>query len=379
MPEIVFIHCQTFSRKPNAIGQCVTQVIGEGLRTGGFHLHVANPKPPIPVFGTPSVFQKMHDTHIGQHRTTVMRNGSSRERAIRQDRHTLFTIVASYPVPTGIVEGSTEELARFKKWVDLTLSWVQDQYGNQLKVAFTHVDEQYPHLHFWLLPDHPSCDATLLHPGKVAKRSAEAGQKSAGTTPQDAVKAGNRALQAAMRDWIDSYHIAVGAPLGMCRDGPKRRRLSRAQHQAELAMAAHHRSLEDERMRLEARVATLKEQANVMVAQKLDLEMKAAAFMERAERHLQRMRAEIAQVSALDPMLDALISEIMAGTVTFNSATGWKVRDPAPFVAAGKMWIKIEPAVRRLIQMLQTTESGGWIEMQEKDYSPIPAPADLSP
>lgn len=29
MPDIIFIHCQSFSRKPNAAGQCVAQVIGE--------------------------------------------------------------------------------------------------------------------------------------------------------------------------------------------------------------------------------------------------------------------------------------------------------------------------------------------------------------
>ena len=37
MPEIVFVHCQSFARKPNKAGQCVTQVIGEGLRFGGYH------------------------------------------------------------------------------------------------------------------------------------------------------------------------------------------------------------------------------------------------------------------------------------------------------------------------------------------------------
>ena len=31
-PKISFVHCQSFSRKPNRAGQCVQQVIEEGLR-----------------------------------------------------------------------------------------------------------------------------------------------------------------------------------------------------------------------------------------------------------------------------------------------------------------------------------------------------------
>ena len=99
MPDIVFIHCQTYSRKPNQAGQCVSQVIAEGLRSGGYHPHVAQPKSPVPVLGNPSEFQQLHDAHVAVRRTPAMKDGRVRERAVRTDRHTLFTLVASYPVP----------------------------------------------------------------------------------------------------------------------------------------------------------------------------------------------------------------------------------------------------------------------------------------
>jgi len=359
-PPIIFIHCQSFSRKPNQAGQCVAQVIGEGLRSGEYHLHVETPKPPIPVFGDPGGFQQLHDNHVAKRKTCAKKNGRVSERSIRADRHTLFTIVASYPVSTGAVEASPDEMERFKRWVDLTVDWVREQYGDQLKAAFVHTDETYPHLHFWLLPDDPSADATLLHPGKVAKREAEDRLKSEGTPPREAVKAGNRALKSAMREWIDGYHRVVGAPLGMRRDGPKRRRLSRGQYQAEQAMLDHHRNLEEDRVRLEGQVVVLAEAVTTMTAQQRELETKAAAFVDRAERHHIRMRDEVARMNALGPMLDALVSELENQTITFDPETGWRVRDPSPFRAAGKIWTRLEPAIRRLVGMVRAAEDGNW-------------------
>lgn len=378
MPDIIFIHCQSFSRKPNAAGQCVAHVIGEGLRSGEYHPHVEDPKPPVPVFGNPEGFQQMHDGHVAARKTSAVKNGSVSERAIRADRHTLFTIIASYPTPTTTVEGSTEGLKRFKRWVDLTMAWVQEQYGDQLKAAFAHIDEQYPHLHFWLLPNDPSGDATYLHPGKVTKRETETRLKSEGATPRDALKAGNRALKETMRGWIDGYHQAVGAPLGMRRDGPKRRRLSRSQYMAEQAMLDHHRQLEEDRVRLEAEVAVLEDTTAKMVALQREMEIKANNFVDRAERHHNRMRDEARQIAALNPMLDALVSEIENRTIEFDPEAGWRVQDPSPFRAAGKVWVKLEPAVRRLVGLMQAAEDGSWISgSEDPEYTP-PSRPDLT-
>lgn len=360
MPEIIFVHCQTYARKPNRAGQCIRQVIEEGLRSGGYHPHVGEPKPPVPVFGDPGGFQQMHDAHVDARRTRAIRNGQVSEREIRRDRHTLYTIVASYPTLTTVMEASPEELTRLKRWVDLTLAWVQAQYGNQLKAAFAHLDEAYPHLHFWLLPEDPSADATLLHPGKVTKREVQARLKLEGLPAREAVAAGNRALKAAMRDWQDSFHRAVGAPLGMHRDGPKRRRVSRAQWAAEQSMLAHHRKLEEDRERLEAQVAELEKTAAIMYEKQRELEQKANVFVDRAERHHHRMRAEAAQIAALGPLLDTIVVELENRTISYTPERGWRVQDPTPFRAAGKVWVRLEPAIRRLIALAQAVEEGRW-------------------
>lgn len=379
MSEIVFIHCQSFARKPNAAGQSVAQVIAEGLRSGEYHPHVDGPKPPVPIFGNPIEFQKMHDDHVAKCWTRAVKNGQVGERAIRQDRHTLFTVVASYPVSTDIVQDSPEELGRFKRWVNLTLAWIRAQYGDQLKAAFAHVDEQYPHLHFWLLPDDRSADASLLHPGKIAKRETETRMKAIGTFPREAVKLGNRALKDTMRAWIDDYHREVGAPLGMNRDGPKRRRLSRAQHSAEQLMLDHHRRLESDRAKLAAEVVSLEEKVIAMETHQRELETNAAAFLDRAEQHQQRMHDEVAQVAALGPMFDALVKEIEDGTIEFDTDVGCRVKNPAPFRAVGKFWGKLEPTVKRLVKMVQAAEDGTWTDGAYEPRSPALQPAKLDP
>lgn len=165
-----------------------------------------------------------------------MKDGSERSRAIRQDRHTMASIVMSYPVPRSAIT-TDEARAKYDAWERRNLAWLRDTYGDQLRVVMAHDDEGHGHLHAWLLPDDPGADATTLHPGKVAKRAAEAEAKAEGLVPREAVNLGNRALKAAMTEWQDTYYRAVGAPEGLTRTGPKRRRLTREQWNATKAAA----------------------------------------------------------------------------------------------------------------------------------------------
>lgn len=238
MPGPVFIHCQTFSRKGNDARQSVAQVVAEVLRDPEFSLHVADPCPPRVLTGDPRTFMAEHDAHVAARATQVRTKQGLKARTIRADRHTLATIIASYPLTHAqIAAGGDEALAHQAEWEARTAAWVRARYGDQLRVVVAHDDENHPHLHFWLLPDDPDADATKLHPGKLVKRQVEADLKAQGIEPRVAVKAGNEALKVEMRAWVDDYHADVGVPLGMTRDGPKRRRLTRAQWQVEMADA----------------------------------------------------------------------------------------------------------------------------------------------
>lgn len=232
-----FAHIQTWSRKASPKTRTVQEIIDEALREPGSCGHVDDPQPPRILHGNARTFRAEHDAHVAARATTVrMKDGTTKSRAIRQDRHTLASIVVSYPVPRAAI---TTDAAREKyaAWERRNLQWLRETYGDQLRVVLAHEDETYPHLHAWLLPDDPGADATTLHPGKVAKRTVEAEAKASGLPPRDALKLANRALKAAMTTWQDDYYRAVGAPAGLTRTGPKRRRLSREQWRAEKAAA----------------------------------------------------------------------------------------------------------------------------------------------
>lgn len=86
-PEIIFVHCQTYARKPNKVGQCVKQVIGEGLRSGRYHLHVDDPKPPVVVYGDPSGFQQLHDAHVDARQTQAEKQPCRSRHQFQQAEH----------------------------------------------------------------------------------------------------------------------------------------------------------------------------------------------------------------------------------------------------------------------------------------------------
>lgn len=239
MPGPIFIHFQTYSRKENAAGNSVRQVIAEAIRDSEYSDHVENPKPPRLILGNPTTFEKDHEDHLERRATVVKVKKKTHKRAIRQDRHTLATAVASYPLTHDQIAAGGEDAARHHRtWEAETVKWMRDKYGDQVKVALAHDDESHPHLHFWMLPDDADARADTLHPGKVAKRAAEDLARASGSSDREAVKIGNTALKTAMRETLDNYHRTVGEPLGMTRDGPKRRRLSRKQWNAEKQEAA---------------------------------------------------------------------------------------------------------------------------------------------
>lgn len=289
-----FIHIQTWSAKPNKGGQSIAQVIAEVMRDPEYAGHVETPAPPRPLIGDPSTFAADHAVHVAARSTVAtMRDGSERVRAIRSDRHTMASIVMSYPVPRSAIV-TDDARAAFARWEAAHVAWLSDTYGDQLRVVVAHDDELHPHLHAWLLPDDPGADATTLHPGKMAKKAAEAEAKQEGLAPREAVKLGNRALKEAMTAWQDAYHEAVGAPLGLTRSGPKRRRLSREQWKAEKATAQAHALTFDRVAALDASsnqisaeaMADRKEACRILLAAKEQREVITQREVEVAEREV---------------------------------------------------------------------------------------------
>lgn len=310
MPGPIFLHFQTYSRKPNPAGNFISQVIAEALRRRGFCEHVKNPKPPRVILGIPDAFENDHARHVEQRSTEVKRKGKTYRKGIRQDRHTLATVVASYPLTHDQIREVGEDAAALHRdWEARTVAWMRDKYGDQLKVVLAHEDESHPHLHFWLLPDDQDARADTLHPGKVAKRFAEDEARAAGLNDREAVRVGNIALKDAMRDTLEDYWREVGQSLGMTRDGPKRQRLTRAEWKARKEEAMRQaealcrvEKAEEVVQDAESRAAVITDEAEARDAETKEKRGKfnkdAREWVERNRKTLEDRKTELDQIAA---------------------------------------------------------------------------------
>lgn len=321
-----FAHIQTFSRKANPAGQSIYQVVGEAGREPEYSSHVDNPEPPEILYGVDlEELRQLHDQMVEGAATEVKTKKGIRRRSIRVDRHTLMTVVASYPLTHEQIGDDPDELARLEAWKAANIKYLEQLFGDGLKTVLEHTDEPYPHIHAYALPDdQPGIDAKQLHPGKAAKAEADAAARADGAEPKEAVKAGNKAYVAAMREWQDRYYQTVGAPSGLTRDGPRRARKSRKQWREERAAARLQADLKAEQA---AEQAQMKVQRRELVqarwderraararAAKLDVREAAAdKFHLKAHSEVKKLNVERAKVdqdhTALEAKREALVKE----------------------------------------------------------------------
>ena len=232
-----FAHMQAFSIKPNREGNSIEQVLAEAIREAKYSTHIDDPKPPTLIYGVdlPSL-KKLHDEMLEQRKVEVKLKGKVRYRAIRKDRNTLMTVISSFPIRIADLDkdGTGETRRMFEKWKKLNTDHLRNQFGDKLKTIIEHTDEEFPHLHAYILPDNdPGAFANALHPGEVAKADAAKTAKAEGLTGKAVNKVANKIYQAAMSGWQDDFYSAVGAPCALTRDGPRRARKTRARWQAE--------------------------------------------------------------------------------------------------------------------------------------------------
>ncbi|TGD60486.1 hypothetical protein EYC08_20710 [Tabrizicola sp. WMC-M-20] len=277
-----FAHVQTYSRKRNRAGQYVEQVIGELLREPGYSSHVPEPAPPQIVDGVSAEkLREEHDAMIKAAQALFHIKGRENVRAVRKDRHTLATAIVSYPFTYKEITGNLEKEQALKNWEKANIRFFHNFFGKHYRAMFRHTDETFPHLHIYALPvGLAGIDASLLHPGRAAKRTVEARLKSEGLPPREAVAAGNRALKTAMRAWQDQYYREVGEPCGLLRTGPQRERLSRAQYKAREAEARLRSTsvLEKRKALLELAGHEMRQQIKNLEAWKMDIAERSRAL-----------------------------------------------------------------------------------------------------
>lgn len=297
-----FVHLQTFSRKPNPAGQSTAQIFGELVRDPVYSQHLESPKPPELVDGIQSrQLIARHARMIEDAKIEVHVKGKIRHRAVRKDRHTLMTAVASYPLPWDQIKDNPEEMKALRNWEKRNIAFFRRLFKDQYLSTFRHTDEPFPHLHIYALPELvPGLDATALHPGKRAKAKAEEKARKEGLSAREAVAIGNKALKQNMRKFQDVYYTHVGEPCGLLRLGPKRQRLSRKDYMAQkhIARLRSASALEAQRMQQDKTGQELASTEQKILKQQSDLvnlglriQRKQADLCEREDRVSQASKA----------------------------------------------------------------------------------------
>ncbi|ARQ11018.1 hypothetical protein NXC12_CH03025 [Rhizobium etli] len=231
-----FIHLESYSRKADAKGRSTDFIFSEASRKPEASVHVANPLPPVVVFGVGvEAVQEMHDDAAAA-ATIKVKGGHVRK--VAKDKKTLHTVVASHPFTMDEIRTDPAKQKEAEEWEKRTIAWLHSQYGDDLKSVIRHEDEAHFHLHAYVVPiDEPGMSALKYHPGTMAKREIMSADPAEGEEAKSLSKRADAAYKQAMRQWQDSYHEAVAVPCGLTRLGPQRRRLSRDEWQREQVQA----------------------------------------------------------------------------------------------------------------------------------------------
>lgn len=364
-----FVHLSSYARKADAQGRGTAFILAEARRDPAASVHVANPSPPVIVYGVGvAEVEALHDAAAEAART-VPKAGTPRK--LRQDHKTLHTVIASHPYTMEEVRADPAKRAEVEVWEKRTIGWLRSQYGDDLKSVVRHEDESHYHIHGYVVPtDDPEMRALRHHPGVTAKRAAMAAGPGAAEDSKALSKRGDAAYKGAMRAWQDSYHEVVGIPCGLARLGPRRRNLPRGEWQREKAQAKALQAALDRaavvKTKIETHIVTKRAEVETLVstattetaalraeadAAKADAarrlaEAKAATEsakaahdaavreQRKAESMMSRVRGEAAKVRAASARLQRLPSMLRTA---FDGLRQSKVADRIRAAVAGEM------------------------------------------
>lgn len=193
----------------------VRWVIAEAKREQNSCHHIDSPQPPTVLLGDLDQVEQ-EATRWAEEST------DAKGRKLRKDAHCLLAGVISLP---------RDEEAKWEQFKAKSLDWLKEKYGDNLRCVIAHEkDEAHPHLHFYCVAKKGQ-KFEDLHEGKRAQK--ELKKKN----PQASKQEQNIAFAEAMRATQDDFANRVGQRFGLARIGPGRRRLTRAQWQAEQAQA----------------------------------------------------------------------------------------------------------------------------------------------
>jgi len=171
--------------------------------------HVVNPQPPKLLHGVMPSEAVQEATEWGNQAT---QGGAKRHAKLSS----ISPIIAS-----GIVSLPASMLDQWPAYRDEVVEALCERYGERVRSVVEHLDQDNPHLQFFLVPKAGE-NFGAVHEGYKARREARLNGPGA--------KA-RAAYQDAMREWQDWLFLRVSTRFGLERLGPQRKRVSRKAHQ----------------------------------------------------------------------------------------------------------------------------------------------------
>jgi hypothetical protein len=197
---------------------CITGVTREAARARGAAKHIV---------GRPSAYLIDGDdpVAVGQEAVSNAKQAFDHQgRRLRKNGTALVSAVVSYPVPMREIAAHPEKEEQLHKWVDHAIAWARQCWGRLLRSVVLHTDEEYPHLHLFVVPELLSTnrlDVWAIHPGIAARDAVQrAGHRTGAQT---------KAYIAAMKALQSEFHGAVSVHFGHERVGDGRKRRGRTQ------------------------------------------------------------------------------------------------------------------------------------------------------
>ncbi|WP_283150519.1 hypothetical protein [Silvimonas soli] len=233
---------------------------------------------------------------------------------LRRDSPVMIALMASYPErlksddgqPTGFNHESDQS---WQQWLRLTRHWLDELYGERVRLVVAHMDETCPHLHIFLVSQ-PGEGLEAIHPalaGLPRELNRGPGRR--------AVESGN------VVQWQDAFFEAVSKRCGHERKtaGRSRRRVKESRLERQLNDAVSQHQNQVARLRLAQQVLQKRERDATDL--QLELDNKRQEFviqqnkLTQTESRLQREREICAELdSALKGRADILNDKLLTLT-----------------------------------------------------------------
>lgn len=265
-----FIHLETYARYAGKNKRSAIEIALEAEREPDHCTHIAEPKPYVLIHGcTPieAVTKATMQADLAK---------DTKGRKLRKDAQIIVVGVASYPKPVAELDPDDQD---FKKWVQLNHNFLIKKYGDNYVSCVGHFsgDERFPHIHFYIIPstgEKSQLDMASIHPGIKAQRAVNGGRKKKIT-----------AYSEAMRGFQDDYYNDVASRIGLTRDGPRRRRLTRKEWILEKNNAVRSAKIEQRMGKLKNAFIDIQNLRNDLQKRFAQLQLRenqVASFIERA-------------------------------------------------------------------------------------------------